>query len=162
MEKVLRSRAVRGRVMCERCVMRKRCECVCVKEIYVKEVCVTGLCAAEIYLEELCAKERCVRVLCVTVPRPTTEKQRRCHQVPRLPCQSATPKCHACHTYASSMAPRATPATQKSRGATQSKARHQSQPSAVNATPATQRATLATQIEVAVAESCVCVWQSCM
>jgi len=29
-EKVLRSRAVSGRVMCERCVMRKRCECVCV------------------------------------------------------------------------------------------------------------------------------------
>ena len=74
---------------------------VCVKEIYVKEVCLTGLCAAEMYLEELCAKERCVRLLCVTVPTPATEKQHRCHQVPR---QSATP------------------ATQKSRGATQSKA----------------------------------------
>ena len=41
-EKVLCSRAVGGRAGCEKCVMRKRCECMRVKEMYVEEVFVKG------------------------------------------------------------------------------------------------------------------------
>lgn len=56
-KKVLRLRTLGGRGLCERCAMSKRCECVCVKEIYFEEASMKGLRAAEMYIEELRAKK---------------------------------------------------------------------------------------------------------
>ena len=89
---------------------------------------------------------------------PATQSEGQCPRVPHK-TKVTVSKCHACHAKWRSMSPSAMPATQSATPATQSdgrchqatqsaaattaptgtRARHESQPSAIRATPATQR-----------------------